>query len=251
MGLSSGGSIFNPNLRTKSNEEDQIMKKLTTIMMAMVLVLALATGAAAATIQTVGSAEVRVTPDTAVLSMGVSQVSSDVQQAQSEVNERIEAVRQALVDEGVSREDIASESIYMYTNYDYSEGIERIIGYNVSQQLSITVRDPDKVGVLIDATLSAGANQLNGVSFAHQDNSQAYQRALKLAVENAAQHAEAMADAAGLTLGDLTGLTESSNSYEAPFVMRSSVMEDAAAGTSVDIGSLFVQATVTATYDAK
>ncbi|MEA4899284.1 MAG: SIMPL domain-containing protein [Eubacteriales bacterium] len=226
------------------------MKKLAVMVLAAVLALALPATALAAQVTAVGAGQVRVTPDVATLNVGVSETNADVTKAQRSVNRRIEAVRKALVGKGVAREDIAVSSLYLYSNYDYSEGVEKITGYNVSHQLAITVRELDRLGALIDAALGAGANQLSGVSFELKDNAAAYARALALATENATQHAQSMAEAAGLTLGALTELTESPNGY-APLYAEGERDGASPAGTSVDVGDLVISTSVTAVYEAK
>ena len=228
------------------------MRKLFAVLVGLVLTVALAVGASAAQVEAVGSGAVRVTPDCATLSVGVSRMDADVQTAQGAVNESIEAVRQALVKQGVAREDIAVESIFIFTNYDYSQVPERLIGYNVSHQLSITVRDLDNLGAVIDAALGAGANQLNGVSFTVTDDSAAYATALQRAVASAEAHAKVIAEAAGLTLGGVASLTESS--FESWIPTARAMAADGGMGsapTTVDVGDLVVSARVTAVFDAE
>lgn len=225
------------------------MKKFVSMMMALVLVLGLAAGAAASGVQATASAQVRIAPDRALLSLGVSERDLDVQAAQRSVNERIESVRQALYAEGIEPKDISVDSIYMYTNYDYSEGEEKINGYNVSHQIAVTVRELDKLGTLIDAALAAGANQLNGVSFDLDNNADAYAEALALAVQGAMEHAKVMADAAGIRLGELESITEGAESWSAYATKTSNAAYDEAAGTSVDVGGMTVSATATVVYD--
>lgn len=226
------------------------MKKLLILGLCLGMLFT-AVGAAAADIVASGTGEVVVEPDSATLNLGVSETGKDMQVAQQSVNSRIEAVRQALVGAGVERGDIAVSDIYLYTNYDYSKGSEQVTGYSMSHTLVITVRDLNKLGEYIDVALGAGANQLNGVSFLLSNSTDAYLEALALATKDARAHAEALAAAAGLTLGKLDKLEESSGGWGAPYALQADSAYGKGAGTTVDVSSLTISATVMCEFDAE
>ena len=108
-----------------------------------------------------------------------------------------------------------------------------------------------KVGPLIDASLSAGANQLQGVTFSVKNNDSAYDQALKLAVEKAREKADVMAAAAGLKLGAIKTLTEGTDYGYSPYVnakYAEADMGEGAVPTQVDTGMVTVSATVTVVF---
>ena len=226
------------------------MKKLGMLLLIVVLgvsfcAVALADGEIAAT----GNGQVVLVPDMATINMGVTATNADVGRALTEVNENLNKVREALTQGGVAAGDIAVSDISMYTQYDYSQSADTIVGYTVTHLLTVTVRDTSKLGALIDSAISAGANQLNGVSLLASSNEDAYLQALALAVENARGHAQAIAQAAGLTLGEVKELKEAANGYG--YRNTESVAFDAGAGsTQVDLGSMTVSAAVDMVFEA-
>ncbi|MEG2859412.1 MAG: SIMPL domain-containing protein [Clostridia bacterium] len=230
------------------------MKKTMMMVLTVVLMMAILTGAALAEggtkVTATGTGEVYVQPDQATIDLGVSEVSADVGQAMANVNVKLNAVREAVMGAGVEKADIATGNLSLYTQYDYEVSGDAPSGYNVSHQLTITVRNLDVLGQVIDAAVKAGANQMNGVSFTIANRQAAYEQALALAVENAQARAATMAKAAGLALGELTELTEdgSGSGYVVSRMMDTAEM--GAANTQIDVGNLSVNASVTMVYEA-
>ena len=94
------------------------MKKLIAIFLSIVLILAATTALADTKITVNGTGEVRVSADTAVISLGVNARDKDVLKAQQIVNETIAAIRAALIDAGVKEENINTDFINIYAIYD-------------------------------------------------------------------------------------------------------------------------------------
>ena len=182
------------------------MKKLFALGLALALVLVSAAAMAESRITVNGTGEVRVSADTAVISLGVNARDKDVLKAQQQVNETIAAIRKALTEQGVKEENINTEFINIYAIYDYRDDQEQLAAYNASSTLAIRVTDMESVGTLIDVCFAAGANTLNGISFSAADTEEAKAEAMKKAVENAKEKAEILAGASGLKItGKYTG----------------------------------------------
>jgi uncharacterized protein YggE len=228
--------------------------KVLTLTLALALMLipfsALAEGSPEVTVN--GTGIVTMKPDTATIVLGVSETAKGAVQAQSTVNKKIEAIKKALIKAGVKEADIAIGDLSVWGNYDYSDGQDqKLVGYTASHTLSITASDMDKVGPLIDASLTAGANQLQGVTFSVKNNDDAYDKALKLAVEKAREKAEVMAAAAGLKLGAIMTLTEGTDYGYGPIVNAKYAEADMSAGaapTQIDTGMVTISATVTVVF---
>jgi uncharacterized protein YggE len=226
------------------------MKKCMTLVLILCLTL-FSVALAGTSVTGVGSGEVRLNPDMAVLNLGVSATEKEMADALAKVNSSLASLREALNSKGIGEGDIAVSDIYMYPQYDYDYSSEgRIIGYNVSHQISVTVRDVSALGALIDCAVSSGATQLNGVSFNSSQYQEAYLKALALAVQDARERAEVMAEAAGLAITGLTALTEGGSSS---YYDRQVVYAEKGAGdeTQVDVGAMSIQASVTAVFDAE
>ena len=230
------------------------MKKLIFCVL-MVLLLTAASAMADSTISVNGTGEVRISADTAVISLGVNARNQDVLEAQQEANQSIASIRTAMSENGVKEEDITTEFINIYAVYDYVNGQELLSAYNASSTLAIRVTDMDSVGRLIDAAFAAGANTLNGISFSASDTSEAEAEALRIAVKDAQTKAAILADAAGLKITGVKTISEN-GIYNYENSVRNSnakMVTEAAAdsGTVVQAAKLIVNATVSIEFTAE
>ena len=229
------------------------MKKLL-VLLTCVALLALCAGPALAEgegtkLSVSGNGTVLVESDLAIVTVGVREASADVLVAQATVNEKIAAIKQALLDAGVQETEINTDSINIYANYDYSDNTEVIVGYTARNSLSVRTTDMDNVGSLIDAAFVAGANTLDNVQFTVQDDTQAREQALTMAVEDARRKADVLASAAGLQVASIERISEggvsvydSMRNYAADTVMAAE--ESGGAGTLVQAALVSVDASV-------
>ena len=232
------------------------MKKMFAMLLCLAI-LALGTGAALAdgtALSVTGNGTVLVESDLAIVTVGVQETSKDVLAAQSTVNEKIAAIKQALLDAGVQESEINTDSINIYANYDYSDNTEVIVGYTARNSLSVRTTDMDNVGSLIDAAFAAGANTLDNVQFTVQDDTQAREQALTMAVEDARRKADVLASAAGLQVASIERISEggvsvydSMRNYAADTVMAAE--ESGGAGTLVQAALVSVDATVSMEFE--
>ena len=184
------------------------------------------------------------------------EANADVLAAQSTVNEKINAICEALLDAGVEQKNIGTESLYIYANYDYSQEIEQVTGYTATNTISITVTDVSKVGEYIDVAFAAGANTLDNVSFTACETDEAQKEALQLAVQSAAEKAGIIAEAAGLEISAVTSIEEGSDYYygiDSGAKYSNARVEMAADGapTMVQASSVQVTATVLMEFELK
>ena len=222
------------------------MKKLL-VLLTCVALLALCAGPALAEgegtkLSVSGNGTVLVKSDLAIVTVGVREASADVLVAQATVNEKIAAIKQALLDAGVQETEINTDSINIYANYDYSDNTEVIVGYTANNSLSVRTTDIDNVGALIDAAFAAGANTLDNVQFTVQDDSEAREQALTKAVEDARRKADVLAAAAGMQVTAIESIAESGvYTYDS---MRNFAQMDAAATEGSGAGTLVQAALV-------
>ena len=234
------------------------MKKMIAVIVALVLVLSAAMALADTKITVSGTGEVRVSADTAIISLGVNARDKDVLKAQQKVNETIAAVREALIDKGVKEENINTDFINIYPLYDYSGDQEQLSAYNASSTLAIKVTDMESIGALIDVCFAAGANTLNGISFSASDTGEAKTEAMKKAVADAKKKAEILAEASGLKISGIESISEGGvYSYQNDVGNvyakgMDGVVEETAedAGTVVQSAKLIVNASISITFEA-
>ena len=231
------------------------MRKLLAMLLCVALLaLGMCTALAdGASLSVTGSGVVQVKSDLAIISIGVREAATDVLGAQPAVNNKIAAVRQALLDAGAEESELNTDSISIYANYDYTDGTEVIVGYTAYNSLSVRTPNIDGVGALIDAAFAAGANTLDGVQFTLQDDTQARDQAMVLAVEDARRKAEVLAEAAGMQISSIESISEGgSYTYDS---MRNAVYAAAqdeaggGAGTMVQAALVNVEASVTMEYE--
>ena len=235
------------------------MKKLIAIFVALVMLLVSVEALAETKITANGTGEVRVSADTAIISLGVNARDKDVLKAQQRVNETIAAIRTALIEQGVKEENINTDFINIYPLYDYSNDQEQLAAYNASSTLAIKVTDMESVGSLIDVCFAAGANTLNGISFSASDTEEAKTEAMKKAVTDAKKKAEILAEASGLKIIGIEIISEGGvYSYQnnvgnvyAKGVDDIVEETEADAGTVVQSAKLIVSASVSITFEAE
>jgi uncharacterized protein len=152
------------------------------------------------TITVSGMGEVSAAPDIAYLSVGVDAIDPDVNVAVEDANTRMEALMAALSEAGIAPEDMRTDGYNIYQEYygpvmpvEGAEATSTDRNYHVSIFLTVTVRDITKVGELITTSLDAGANAINGVSFAIADRAALEAEARKLALANARDKADQIA----------------------------------------------------------
>jgi uncharacterized protein len=203
-------------------------------------------------IVTTASGEVRVAPDRASIQIGVQSRASTAAAAATQNATKQRAIIDAIKARGIPAEQIATSNFNVIpeTRYDREgQAAPRTTSYLVINTVNVDVRRIDQVGPVIDAALVAGANQINSLSFGLANADSARRSALAQAVAKSRADAEAMARAAGGSLGPLLELT-SMDQYvpgpPRPFDMR--VAATAEMKTPVEAGEETIRATVMARW---
>lgn len=234
------------------------MKRIGCLVLAMLFLFSCASALADSELKVRGTGIVQITADTARIVLGVRESCDDVRAAQGTVNEKINAICDALIAAGISQKNIGTENLYIYANYDYTQTPEVIVGYTATNTISITTDEIDRVGEYIDIAFGAGANTLDNVQFTAQDTESAQQEALQLAVQNALEKANVIATAADMTIDEIESIEESveSSYYSSDYGAKYSNAraETSAAGdtsTRVDATTLEVSATVIMEFNLK
>jgi len=122
----------------------------------------------------------------------------------------------------------------------------RIVGYRASNTVRVQVDDMERVGAVIDAGITAGANQLNSLSFDLRDDLKFRKQALQLAAQEARSKAEAIAAALNLQLGEVIEVREEGG--QPAYSAERRFAAPAAAATPVQPGQLQVNAGVTVRF---
>lgn len=151
--------------------------------------------------------------DTMTLTLGVETFDQDAQKAIQANAQKMGGIRAALLKAGLSENELQTQSYTLAPQYKPTpekpprDWKPSIIGYEVSNTLEIYTNKLDAAGTLIDVASNAGANFVQSISFALQNEQNAKAEAIALAVRNAATYAQAAVKEAGLKLGPIAELT--------------------------------------------
>ncbi len=198
-----------------------------------------------------GTGKVTIKPDLATITIGVQAQAPSAADAQAKASAAMVKVVDAIKGKGIAEADIATQWVSLEPQYNYkSDGSTppTVIGYVSNQTVSVKVRDLTRVGPVIDTTVSAGANQVSGISFSVADPAAAASQARAAAIADAKARATELANAAGVTLGTATMITEVSAPGPIPYDYRMAAPAADAAGTPILPGTTEVQVDVEVTY---
>ena len=200
-------------------------------------------------ITVVGSGTAAARPDTAEVSAGVVTQAATAAQALAQNNAAMEKVIKAVTAAGIAEKDIQTTNVSVIPQRRPGRQEAQppdIVGYEVSNQVRIKVRDLTVLGRLLDALVGQGANALGGISFSVGDPAPVLDQARTSAMADARRKAEVYARAAGATLGPLLSIREGA----APVPRFGGEMPRAMAATAVPVapGEQEFQVSITVTY---
>lgn len=193
-------------------------------------------------------------PDLARVDIGLYTEGEDVPSVQNANTQKVNAMLAALKDLGIAEADIQTSNYNITPRYQYDEGAQTVIGYAVSQNLAVKVRDLSKVGTVLSRVGSLGANQVNGVTFTIDDPSSLEQMARKDALEDARKKAEELADALGVKIVRVVTFSESSSGTPTPQPIALRGLEAAPSSQiapEIQPGSLDVKSNVSVTFEIR
>ena len=207
-----------------------------------------------AKIQVSGVGKASGVPDLATLSLGVSVIGDTVAEARSSAAASLQKVQDALAANGVAKADISTSRFRIHPEYDYSETAGRIlIGYNVNNGLTVTLRDINTVGAVIDAAITGGGNDIvfNRVNFSFSDTAAMERQARQAAVENMQDKAAQLAQFAGRELGNLKLISEGGfgGVFRESFGLDSLAASGAYYDTPISVGEGEISVTVYGVYE--
>ncbi len=179
------------------------------------------------------SAEGRTTrvPDVATIRAGVVSQAATAAAALSDNAQRMNRVLAALKKAGVAPRDIATASVGLSPQYRYAENQPPVItGYQATNSVSVRFRDVAKSGVILDALVGEGANQIDGPNLSIDQPDAALDEARADAVKRARARAELYARAAGMSVTRIVSITENGENAGSPnppmLMARASMAKD-------------------------
>ena len=195
--------------------------------------------------------ETNVAPDMATITLGVQTDDMTAAGALKANGAKMNQVMAALRKAGLADRDIQTSNLNVNPQYVYEQNQPpKFNGYQVTNQVTVTVRDLSRVGQAVDATVGAGANTVSGISFGLQNPQVAEDAARMDAVKALQAKADLYAKATGYRIVRLVNLSEGGGYTPAPpMPMYAMAKRESADSTQVAGGELKVRIDVTATYE--
>ena len=203
-----------------------------------------------------GEGSIDLVPDLALLNVGVETMAESVSQAREEAAQAMDAIIAAVKAHGLEDRDIQTRAFNIWPQYEYQNNSRSLVGYTVSNSATAKIRDIDNVGPIIDDVANAGGNatRIDGIRFTVEDPKPHMAALREAAFQDAMSKAEHLATLAGVELGPLTFVTESSGVpvvREAAFETAALAAPLVAPSTSISGGELQLSMYVQAVFDIR
>lgn len=165
-----------------------------------------------------GHGEVRAVPDLAVISIGVTTQGNAAREALDANTKAMKTLLDTLKKAGVDARDMATSNFSVGPRLDYGNNngqLPKVVGYDVNNMVTLTVRKIEDLGELLDVAVSTGSNTINGISFSISKPDAMLTDARKAAVLDARSKAQTYAAAGGFKLGNVVNVSEGT-AYQPP-----------------------------------
>lgn len=241
------------------------MKKLLLFVFTALLVPACGVCADGNYMRVSADAEVRVKPDRAAITFGLSQKTENLREGAARLNKVAQQVTAYLLKRGVEDRFIQADSLSIrpvYTEESVYAGVRRSKekpSYELSQTFTVTLEDPSQYEDVLYSLLDMGVNRVENVSFYSTDTRTHRDEARRLAVKYAKEKAALLAGAAGVKLGKIVSVQEDAVSgWPAARFAASNISQNVYNGAAASeesgspaTGMISVKAAVTLTYKVK
>jgi hypothetical protein len=213
-----------------------------------------------------GEGEVFANPDIATFTFGVDETGKTVKEAQTKVTNKVNPSLKAIKALGVEDKDIVTTNFNAYPKYEYGQsacpmnsycppGKQILVGYEVSETITVKVRKIDDAGKVIDAATSAGATNVSSLSFTIDDQDGLNQQARQKAIAKAKTKAQTLASDLGVSLVRIVSFSENGGGYPVPMYMKADMAVGmggvAESAPTLPAGQNKVSSNVTITYEIR
>lgn len=201
--------------------------------------------------------EVLAIPDIAESSFSIVTQGKNPQELAENSNEKMAAVIEFLKSKGIDPKDIKTTAYNLYPDYQYDENIRRsfIVGYTLTQTVTVKIRDLGKAAEVVAGLTPLGINQIGGINFTIDDPENYLAEARGKAFEKARAKAKSIAAQSGARLGRVLNVNESSGGFPPPIPYFKDARLEAAGGAvsapTIEPGSQEVKVQVTIVYELR
>ena len=208
------------------------------------------------TVSVSGAAEVYAEPDRATLTLGIESRKPQLETARNDVTRGIDALLKLARELKIDAKDVKTARLTVQPEYDWNNPTrqQKLIGYYVSRQAEVVVRDLEQLGLLLERAVTLGANQVGDPRLESSRRHDLERQAMGLAVDDAKLNAEAVAKAAKASLGAVRSIDSSVAYTPIPFAANPVLMaraksSDSDRSTTYQTGQLSFSASVRVQYD--
>lgn len=206
------------------------------------------------TVSISGHGEVRVVPDLAVITVGVTTQGQSAREALDANTKSMKTLLDTLKKAGIEDRDMATSNFSVGPRLDYGSNNgqpPKVVGYDVNNMVTITVRKIEDLGELLDVAVSTGSNTINGISFSVSKPDDHVTEARKAAVADARKKADTYATAGGFKIGNILSINEGTT-YQPPMpYMAKSARAEASDAVPIAQGEQALSVDVNITYEIK
>lgn len=200
-------------------------------------------------IVTAGEGMVTVAPDRAYVSISAESRAKQPKMAQQQNAQAMTAVQERLKAAGITGDAVRTITLDLQPEFDYNDGKQTLRGYVARNTIEVRVDDIGKVGEVVDAAVASGATSVSNIRFDLKNRRGVQQKALAEAVADARSRADALAQAAGVSISRIVRIEDQSEQYAPPPRPMAQFRMAAAdaASTPVAAGQLEIRARVVLT----
>jgi len=214
------------------------------------------TAATTNTVSFSGEGRVVAKPDIAKVQLSIVTEALTSKLAQDDNSKKSKSITDYLKKQNIEDKDIKTTGYNIYPQYKYPQfgGQPQITDYQVNQSIEIKIRDLDKVSNILDGLVSAGANQVNDLSFEIDNPDALKAEARAKAIADAKKKANELKSQVGISLGKIVNFSENTGGYPVPIYMKAEFDSRGGmggGGPSVPTGENEIVVNVNITYQIK
>lgn len=200
-----------------------------------------------------GTGKAYIKPDIANVNLGVTTNATKSQDTVNQNNEKMNAIILAVKKLGVEDKDIQTTLYNLSPVYDYTQYGSKFKGYSLNQQITVKIRNFDKINDILDAATTNGATNVGDLQFTVDNMDKVRADARTKAIADAKQKAQALASESGLKLVKLVNISESNyGNYPQPLYGMGVAKEiSSSVAPSVQTGQMEIDSTISLTYKVK
>ena len=193
-----------------------------------------------------GHGMVAVAPDTAMIRIGVTSQAKTAHEASAANAQQMTKVLGAIEQSGIAKKDIRTSQLSLQPQYDAKNGTNRLLGFQVTNRITVRIRNIGNLPAILDKAISAGANEMSGIEFLVSGESKLLDEARADAIADARRKAGLYAKAAGAKVGKVVAITEQGSS---PPPRPFQALRSSGGAVPVAPGQQMLRATVTVSYE--